>query len=44
MSGRAPGGFMSRRRLIFINAVLLLLLGVHLYENVVDGEHWPRPR
>jgi hypothetical protein len=32
---------MSRRRLMFINAVLLLLLGVHLYENVVDSEHWP---
>lgn len=32
---------MSRRRLIVVNALLLALIGVHVFENVVDGEHWP---
>jgi hypothetical protein len=26
---------------MLINAVLVLLFALHLYENVVDGEHWP---
>lgn len=32
---------MNRSRLILINGLLAFLIGVHVYENVVDGEHWP---
>jgi len=32
---------MNRRRLIQINGLLALLVALHLYENIVDDEHWP---
>ena len=32
---------MTKRRVLLVNGVLALLIGVHVYENAVDGEHWP---
>ena len=32
---------MNRRRMILINALLVWVIAVHVYENVVDDEHWP---
>jgi hypothetical protein len=32
---------MSRSRLLFINAVLVSLIVVHVFENIIDDEHWP---
>ena len=35
------GGFMSRRRILLINALLAFVIVVHVFENVIDDEHWP---
>ncbi|MFZ5897497.1 MAG: hypothetical protein ACOY0T_40990 [Myxococcota bacterium] len=32
---------MSKGRLLFLNSVLALLIGIHVFENVIDDEHWP---
>lgn len=32
---------MTRRRLLLVNAVLVVLIGGHLYDIAVDKEHWP---
>lgn len=35
------GGVMSRRRMLLINALLAGVIAVHVFENVIDDEHWP---
>ena|SRR5678816_717871 len=32
---------MTRRRVVLVNGLLAFLFAAHLYENVVDDEHWP---
>lgn len=37
----AGASFVTPRRLVLINGLLAFLIAAHVYENVVDDEHWP---